>query len=366
MASIEIRSPTYSVDLTESMPQPQTPSRRPTSPAKKSRIPPTPHREDTDAFWSQETTNDWIDQHSPEKTAKMDFHIILNEFNSPGTIDSPVKTPTTVAKLKSPSKTAIKKAEVEARKAEKARKQDWENRKVKLAVDYIRELDLVVSNGRVAKSSVCGYIPIEWSQTLRTTAGRAMYKRKTIRTTSDKALGTERSIPYDEHGNELPPVANWSINIILASHIITDMHRLVNTLTHEYCHLANSIAGHTDGPHGPSFKRWGVKCADMMKNHPVYGAHPIHVTTKHSYDIDFKYQWTCQLCKNVHGRHSKSIDPRKTFCSCNRLGVLVQTKPKPRKPGPWDNVECPDISVSEHLNKKWFNYPSFTNRQPST
>lgn len=333
-----------------------------------SRIPPTPHHESTDAFWSQDVTNEWVDQHSPQKPAKLNSKLnfppldLLNDFDSSDSGSSPLQSPilkpgVAAKEPKSPSKTAIKKAEVEARKAEKARKQDWENRKVKLAEDFVRELDLVVNNGRVAKASRCGYIPIEWSVTLRKTAGRASSKGR---------------ITYDDHGNEIPQEGNWRMTIVLASHVITDMHRLVNTLTHEYCHIANDvITRHADRAHGPSFKAWGVKCADMMKDHPVYGKHSIKVSTKHSYKIDFKYQWTCQSCGQIYGRHSKSIDTTKCRCCCAARGILQQTKPKPRngspqKSGLLDFTEKSKVpEVPEEVRRKFFQYPEFSSRRRS-
>ena len=51
----------------------------------------------------------------------------------------------------------------------------------------------------------------------------------------------------------------------------------------------------------------------------------ITVTTKHSYEIAYKYQWRCSsaACAKVYGRHSKSIDPLKHACGvCG--GTLLQ------------------------------------------
>ena len=51
----------------------------------------------------------------------------------------------------------------------------------------------------------------------------------------------------------------------------------------------------------------------------------ITVTTKHSYEIAYKFSWRCTeaTCGKVYGRHSKSIDPQKHACGvCS--GRLVQ------------------------------------------
>lgn len=58
----------------------------------------------------------------------------------------------------------------------------------------------------------------------------------------------------------------------------------------------------------------------------------INVTTKHSYDISYKYVWECVSCGHEYKRHSKSIDPSKHACgSCK--SKLMQTKPAVRAAG---------------------------------
>jgi hypothetical protein len=52
----------------------------------------------------------------------------------------------------------------------------------------------------------------------------------------------------------------------------------------------------------------------------------IQVTTKHSYDIAYKYIWECTSCGHEYKRHSKSIDPSKHACGVCK-SKLVQTKP---------------------------------------
>lgn len=55
----------------------------------------------------------------------------------------------------------------------------------------------------------------------------------------------------------------------------------------------------------------------------------IHVTTKHSYTIAYKYIWACTSCGMEFKRHSKSIDPSRHSCgSCKNK--LVQVQPAPR------------------------------------
>jgi len=117
--------------------------------------------------------------------------------------------------------------------------------------------------------------------------------------------------------------------IELAERIIDDEDRLINTMAHEYCHLANyMVMGVRDQPHGISFQVLGRKCKEALKDHPVYGGR-IEVTTRHSYKIDYKYVWTCVDCCQNYGRHSKSIDPSRHRCGKCK-GLLQQIKPKPR------------------------------------
>lgn len=56
------------------------------------------------------------------------------------------------------------------------------------------------------------------------------------------------------------------------------------------------------------------------------------MTTKHSYEIDYKFIWECGSCGLGYKRHSRSIDPKRHLCgSCK--GRLVQVKPVPKKVG---------------------------------
>ncbi|KAJ5729966.1 uncharacterized protein N7483_004474 [Penicillium malachiteum] len=299
------------------------------SPTKKRfHIPPTPHRESSDAFWDQEVTNTWIEQHSPRKVHSIERSTIelLRDFddseNEGSSQDSSLSfssigSSRDSSESKTPSKTALRKAEAAARKKakedEKNQKSAWDNSKDALAKDLLHELDQLVTDGefsRLTKDS--GGVKIIWSKTLVSTAGRANYKHG----------------PKQPGG---PRIHTGSIE--LAEHIITDEYRLINTLTHEFCHLLNYIISRvTDNPHGESFKKWGQRCEEAMRDHPIYGGR-IHVTTKHSYKIDFKYVWTCVGCGQTYGRKSKSIDPARVRCGQCK-GCLEQTKPKPRNVSP--------------------------------
>jgi predicted SprT family Zn-dependent metalloprotease len=325
--------------------KPQTPPATPPrgrlrSPTKdKIRIPPTPHRESVDAFWNQEETNDWIDQHSPRKEKFSGCSVIelLQEFeesdgedeedNSKNSsiISVEPETMSPIKAIKTPSKSALKKAEAERKRELRARRMSFDTKKGGLAEDFLRVLDDAAADGgvrRLAEST--GGVKIVWSKTLKTTAGRAHWKGERMRPSSSSS--SESDGPRYRH----------HAMIELAERIIDNEDRLLNTLAHEYCHLANYMISNVHkNPHGPSFKQWGRKCSDVMSDHPVYGGR-VTVTTKHNYKIDWKYVWACEGCAVTYGRHSKSIDTTRSRCGAC-AGHLVQIKPKPRNMSPRKN-----------------------------
>ncbi|KAJ5810047.1 uncharacterized protein N7503_002265 [Penicillium pulvis] len=339
---IELDSSPPTLKATSKGPQtpPSSPSRKRFlgSPTKeKFRIPPTPHRESTDAFWSQDLTNDWVDQHSPRKDKTpgrsviellQDFDDSDNEGSSQDTTstesDSMTRVPAKEAKT--PSKTALKKAETEARKAAKARRLSFDNKKADFAKTFFHVLDHAVAGGKVSQlAEKTGGVEIVWSKTLQKTAGRAHWR----------GIKTK-----DSDGRQIPGSVVHHATIELAERIIDDEYRLLNTLAHEYCHLANYMVSNChDNPHGASFKLWGKKCAEALKDHPIYGGQ-INVTTKHSYKIDYKYVWACVGCDQTYGRHSKSIDPTRVRCGACK-NKIEQIKPKPRNVSPRKNPGTP-------------------------
>ncbi|RMJ17279.1 hypothetical protein BHE90_007346 [Fusarium euwallaceae] len=271
------------------------------SPSKKVQIPKTPHRPSMDAFWNQDVVNEWNDHHSPRKL---------------------MLPPVT----KSPSKASPKKD------PKKETKKAFAARKHALAESFLAELDREITQGEIAKlAESTGGVKLVWTKTLNTTAGRASWRRETIRTTR-KTDGAQLSVTYNHHAS-----------IELAEKVIDDEHRLLNVMAHEFCHLANfMISGITTNPHGREFKAWAARCSAK------FGDRGIEVTTKHSYDIDFKYVWECSACGTEFKRHSKSIDPQRHRCgSCK--GLLKQTKPTPRGGGAAGGPSKYQIFVREQM-----------------
>lgn len=261
------------------------------SPSKKiSRIPATPHHPHTDTFWNQEFIDEWNDEHSPKKRL----------FPPSAVNRSPTKKPSSPKKGQ-PSQAAIL----------KANKKAFAQSKHELADKFLLELDERITNNELSElSAATGGIRIEWTNKLHTTAGRANWKRETIKQKKD---GETISSRYRHHAS-----------IELSTKVIDDENRLLNVIAHEFCHLANfMISGITTNPHGKEFKGWAAKVT------AVFGDRDIDVTTKHSYDIDFKYVWECTVCGLEFKRHSKSINPERHRCGACK-SQLKQTKPAPR------------------------------------
>ncbi|KAG6918674.1 hypothetical protein DXG01_012491 [Tephrocybe rancida] len=135
---------------------------------------------------------------------------------------------------------------------------------------------------------------LNWSKRLLTTAGRAKWHRDGIQTTE----------------------------IELAEKILDCDERIRNTLSHEMCHLASWIIDASPKEvHGRIFKAWSDK---IMRKRPE-----IEITTRHDYEIGFKFNWKCLKCAKTYGRHSKSIDVTKVVCGAcreGRLAALFETR----------------------------------------
>ena len=339
------------------------------SPSKRrAHIPTSPHRQSIDAFWSSDVINTWNDQYSPRKppltvspkkrglSRLLDFNIWSDSDTedvdvsrdgsrdgnassssdppTPTRSSSPRKASVLLSKFSSPSKKAL----AEARRT-------FESTRDTTAHSLLAHLDTnITSNKLFTLSASTGGVQILWSKTLRSTAGRANWRR-TVTKISSPAKACPETQPRIQH----------YASIDLAEKVIDSDSRLVNTLAHEFCHLANfMVSGVRDQPHGASFKAWADKVTTHLRTAPnlpeLYRS--VEVTTKHSYFINHKYLWVCAGlsalpgsaqaaaraflaldddpgCGVEYGRHSKSIDPEKHRCGKCK-GLLVQVRPKPR------------------------------------
>ncbi len=346
---------------------PATPPRSPSklkspskllSPSKRQAIPNSPHRQSMDAFWDHNVINEWNDEYSPKKELAASprknklarFQMWSDsddedeaEENSLGSSDSLPSPCFSPSKSKSPIRSPEKeekKRRAEEKRLATAAKRSFDSAKVQLALDLFQELDKKVAKGQLANlSSSTGGVKIIWSKTLRSTAGRANWKRTMTKLSGSPMKGNPSS------SDPSVKVQHYA-SIELAEKIIDCEDRLVNTLAHEFCHLTNfMISNVRDQPHGASFKEWATKVTSHLRTADVASWRKVEVTTKHSYVINHKYLWLCtgrprssameflnvddEGCGAEYGRHSKSIDVEKHRCGKCK-GLLVQVRPKPR------------------------------------
>lgn len=331
------------------------------SPSKRQYIPRSPHRPSMDAFWDQNVINDWNDEFlpkmSPAKSPRKglarfqiysdsedddDNSANISSDSLPSPYSSPRKSKSrSQSPLKSPEKEE-KKRLTELKKAAAAKKKEFDSCKEKLALDILQELDSKVAKSQLANlASSTGGVQIIWSKTLRSTAGRANWRRTASKISGSPIKGGVTEGP----GVEIKHFAS----IELAEKIIDSEDRLVNTLAHEFCHLTNfMISNVRDQPHGASFKSWAAKVTSHLRKSEVAIWRKVEVTTKHNYAINHKYLWVCagreptktmeflnieedEGCGAEYGRHSRSIDTAKHRCGKCK-GKLVQVRPKPRAP----------------------------------
>ncbi|KAI1501535.1 SprT-like family-domain-containing protein [Biscogniauxia marginata] len=288
--------------------EPSTPKKTalPPSPSKGPKIPASPWKPEHKEFWDPEVNFAWIDKHSPPKRSSPEKKLDLTGGRA---ADSNSKTELKRRYGNSPEKRDAKKA--------------FDAAKESLARDFLHELDERITEGRLAQmTEATGGLRIVWSNTLLTTAGRAHWKCKTVTTTTS-------SQRKEADGTTLTTTANTTqhqhhASIELASKVLANRADLLNTVAHEFCHLAVfMLNGKPKTAHGPEFKAWGRRCGQ------AFADRGIEVTTKHSYEIEYKYIWRCAGCAGEVKRHSKSVDPQRQRCGACR-GVLVQVKPTPR------------------------------------
>ncbi|KAF2738325.1 hypothetical protein EJ04DRAFT_509730 [Polyplosphaeria fusca] len=310
--------------------RPSTPPLPPVSPSKlvspskmKNRIPHAPDlRPSLDAFWSADVVNDWNQQHSPSKPLmsprkqKWLKAIERKEMGGSGSdSEDSCPSPTTSPRKKnaSPSKAQSSPNVAQVRKE---CKEFRSKTRYAMAESFLKELDTTITGGKISEMSAStGGIKLIWTKTLKTTAGRANWRREQLRLKTGP-LPTDLRTEIRHH-----------CSIELAEKVIDTPDRLYNVLAHEYCHLTTfMISDVRTNPHGKAFRTWAARVSTAFTSHNVL------VTTKHAYEISFKYVWECVKCGYEFKRHSKSVDPERH--SCGRCqSRLVQTKPVPRAGG---------------------------------
>ena len=283
-------------------------------------------RPSLDAFWNPAAVNEWTDRHSPAKTlvspkkqkwrediVKMMEGVALEDSSDEG-YESPIESPKKKPTDRKPAKGRLPEIQPASNvKQIREQRKAFAERKHAIAEAFLVELDTTISSGRIHElSKPTGGIKLVWSKTLKTTAGRANWRREQIRIRTG-TLPTDTRVEIRHH-----------CSIELAEKVIDDEERLYNVLAHEFCHLTTFMISEVrNNPHGAEFKSWGRKATVAFANKGV------EVTTKHSYQIDYKYVWECISCGYEFKRHSKSVDPARHSCGKCK-GKLAQTKPTPR------------------------------------
>ncbi|KAF8213713.1 SprT-like family-domain-containing protein [Mycena galopus ATCC 62051] len=134
-----------------------------------------------------------------------------------------------------------------------------------------------------------GNMEIKWNSRLLTTAGRAHFHR-------------------DKEGHEFT-------EIHLATKVVDCEERIRNTLSHEMCHLACWIIDNKiNESHGKIFHKWAAKVEEKCVE--------ITISTEHTYEISYNFEWECAKCEHIVGRYTNSLDPTVTKCPSCKTGTL--------------------------------------------
>lgn len=194
-------------------------------------------------------------------------------------------------------------------------------------------------------------IAVHWNSRLLKTAGQAKWRKAT-------------------------PGREGVCKIDLSIKVLDTVEKLRATLAHELVHLATWILSCEMKPsHGAGFKLWHVLDSSRTdwterasRAARVHQCIPdIVVTTKHSYEISYKFHWRCLACPRTFvlppslahtssrscsfSRHSNSIDVTKAGCPCGSPLIAIDADgniklPRtPAKRSAWDDYR--DIKSKE-------------------
>ncbi|KAI0205995.1 hypothetical protein F4808DRAFT_408547 [Astrocystis sublimbata] len=343
--------------------EPMTPRKKLTaSPDKLPRIPPSPWKPEHKEFWDPEANFAWIDKHSPPKKDAAKKKAITDVTAADNKEELKRRYGT------SPEKKQAKKA--------------FDAVKEELARDFLLELDEVVTDGKLARlTEATGGLRIVWSTSLLSTAGRAHWKCKTTTTTAARQPSTS-STRDGSSALTTKSTAQHYASIELATKVLSNESDLLNTVAHEFCHLAVFLLhGKPKQAHGVEFKTFGQRVmlsasgrsdrggggtGKVLKTPRDRGI-SIDVTTRHSYEIEYRFVWRCADCASEVSRHSRSVDPTRQRCGRCKQGILVQVKPIPRGGATTDLGKSRDIAIGAQIlpktEKKKTAYQEFTSRE---
>ncbi|XP_072451273.1 germ cell nuclear acidic protein [Chiloscyllium punctatum] len=107
--------------------------------------------------------------------------------------------------------------------------------------------------------------------------------------------------------------------IELSEKVCDSAERLRDTLIHELCHAATWLINNVRDGHGPFWKLYAQRSILVHPELPM-------VTRCHTYEINYKYTYQCNKCKNTIGRHSKSLDTQRFVCALCTGPLVLLTK----------------------------------------
>lgn len=231
-------------------------------------------------------------------------------------------------------------------------------------------------------------VTIQWSNRLRTTAGRAHLKLHSPRKGRKKLSRKDHILQMELQAQKQPnscedqkvtctgrvTVVNaWQAShnisvpeepsqgvrrsaiVELSTKVVDDELRLQTTLLHELCHVAAWIIdGNLKPPHGPCFQKWVAIATQAIQ--PT-----IPITTKHTFEIHYKYSWECvnpSCSVTLIRRHNRrSIDIKRHVCGKCR-GPLREVMDTPL------SASLPSTSANAHNDSTTKPLP--TRRRPLT
>jgi len=180
-------------------------------------------------------------------------------------------------------------------------------------------------------------------QTPKSALGTPAYKRefnqirnKTLKdiyklyneTVFDNKLDPEMSVTWNKRMTKTAGFCYYNTStdnkhqsrIELSDKVIDSMERLRDTLIHELCHAATWIIDQKKAGHGPAWKYWATKANRIHPDLPI-------ISRCHQYEIHTKFNYQCNGCGQMFGRHSKSIDASRHRCSrCGGIPELLTNK----------------------------------------
>ena len=204
-------------------------------------------------------------------------------------------------------------------------------------------------NSRVFGDALPSGTPVEWGARLTKTAGLTYTSREraaSLASAVSGAAATERRHALERSQSEFELVAEcasaamdsgagvgvgrpslsrakagctYRARIVLSSKVLDTPSKLAQTLLHEMCHAAAWIVdGVNRPPHGAVFSKWARAASSCYPCRAV--------TTCHSYEIAYKFHYTCLDCGFIYGRHSRSIDTDAVRCGrCGRGRLVLST-----------------------------------------